>query len=376
MASFISRLMFLLNTIAIIFLLLSYTASYISPDGNFWWLQIIGLAYGSLLITNFCFIIFWLLMRKKKFLFSLFAILVGFSKIFGIVELRLSGSESGVNDTTNSKLQTPNIKVMSFNVRLFDLYNWFHNTETRKKIFEFLKQESPDVICFQEYYHTDPTRHGDFYANNDTLRSIIPAAYSHIEYNLTLREHEHFGIATFSKYPIINKQALHFKKRGGNIFIYSDVVVAEDTLRIVNAHLESIRFKEEDYRYIENISNDVEQEDVTGGIRILKRMRRAYGVRARQVDVLKDSINKSPYPVIVCGDFNDTPSSYTYHKIADGLVDSFRESGSGFGKTYAGLFPSFRIDYIFHDPRLKSFNYTTHNQKLSDHYAISCRMAR
>ena len=362
--------MFILNILVIIFLLLSYAASYISPDGNFWWLQIIGLAYGSILVVNFCFVAFWMLMRNKKFLFSLFAILLGFGKIFGIMQARFPQEQQ----TTNSKQQT--IRVMSFNVRLFDLYNWFHNSDTRKKIFDFIKKESPDVICFQEYYHSDPTHNNTEFSNNDTLRSIIPAAYSHIEYNLTLHDHDHWGIATFSKYPIINKQAVHFKKRGGNIFIYSDVVIAEDTLRIVNAHLESIHFKEEDYRYIENISTDVEQEDVTGGIRILQRMKRAYGHRARQVDILKDTINRSPYPVIVCGDFNDTPSSYTYHKIANGLMDSFRESGSGFGKTYAGLFPSFRIDYIFHDPRLKSFNYETHNQKLSDHYAISCLIGK
>src|SRR5207248_2872984 len=122
-------------------------------------------------------------------------------------------------------------------------------------------------------------------------------------------------------HAFLNKQAVHFRKRGGNIFIYSDIVKGKDTLRIVNAHLESIRFKEEDYKYVENISNDVEQENVTGGLKILQRMKLAYGKRARQVDELKDTISSSPYPVIVCGDFNDSPSSYTYHKIADGFID-------------------------------------------------------
>src|SRR5207248_5684833 len=112
------------------------------------------------------------------------------------------------------------LKIMSFNVRLFDLYNWFHNTETKQKIFNFLHHESPDIVCFQEYYHSDNKL--SHYTNNDVLPSVIPASYSHIEYNLTIHN-DHWGIATYSKYPIINRQAVHFKKKGGNIFIYSDI---------------------------------------------------------------------------------------------------------------------------------------------------------
>src|SRR5204862_7418375 len=106
------------------------------------------------------------------------------------------------------------------------------------------------------------------------------------------------------------------------------------------------------------------------------RLKRAFIKRSQQVRVLHRHILESPYPVILCGDFNDTPSSYTYATLCKGMEDSFRESGSGFGKTYIGAFPSFRIDYILHDGKLHSTGYLTHGEKLSDHFPISCWIGR
>jgi endonuclease/exonuclease/phosphatase family metal-dependent hydrolase len=82
-------------------------------------------------------------------------------------------------------------------------------------------------------------------------------------------------------------------------------------------------------------------------------------------------IEQSPYPVIICGDFNDTPSSYTYHQLSEGLIDAFKESGNGIGHTYGGALPSFRIDYILHDERFKSTRFNTIRSKFSDHYPIT-----
>lgn len=364
-SSFLYKLLFVLNMVSIFFLLLSYLASFISPDGNFWWLQLIALTYGLLLLVNLAFILYWIIRKRNAFWYSTIAILLGYSKIFGIVEPRISMNNEPVK---NAETEFP-IKVMSFNVRLFDLYNWFHNAETRGKIFGFLENESPDIVCFQEYYSSD-RKLSDF-NNNEVLPKVLGAEFSHIEYTVSLRDSDHFGIAIFSKYPIIKKEAVHFEKRGGNIFIYADVKIGGDTIRIFNTHLESIRFRNEDYKYLSNLRNDVEQDEMAGGIKILNRLKRAYGKRAKQVDKLKIEIDKSPYPVIVAGDFNDTPSSYTYHHICDNLKDAFRESGSGFGKTYAGLFPSFRIDYLLHSEDIYSSNYTTHHEKISDHYPVT-----
>ena len=361
--SLLKRLMLITNIIVIIFLFFSYAASFVNPQ-HFWWLALFGLGYGIMLSVNTLFVIFWLIMRSRYYLLSLIVILSGIGKVFNIYEVHFFSHEP-----VHVENSFP-VKVMSFNVRLFDLYNWMHNAESRKNIFKFLSKESPDIVSFQEYYTSDRTE-TDF-NNNDTLKRILPALYSNVEYTSTFRNLDHWGIATFSKFPIINKKAVHFATEGGNIFIYSDIVIGTDTIRVFNTHLESIRFKAQDYKFIENLGSDVEQDDMKGGLGILSRLKSAFIKRSKQVDMLHQYISESPYPVILCGDFNDTPSSYTYSTISKGLKDAFRESGSGFGKSYAGIFPSFRIDYILHSDKFISSGYRTIHENLSDHYPISC----
>lgn len=362
--TFIHRFFWILNILALAGLVLSYLAAYVSP-AKVWWLALFGLGYGTLLGINLCFVVFWMLRKSKLYRYSLIFSLIGIGKIFGMFQLSFSHQ---VEDT--GQREKGRLKVMSFNVRLFDLYNWFHSHDTRARIFSFLEKENPDIICFQEFFSSE--RGTPFFKNDDTLMKVL-SAYAHIEYTLTLHEGDHWGIATFSKYPIINKQAVHFQKRGGNIFIYTDINTGKDTVRVFNTHLESVRFRWEDYKFIQNLGNeDVEQDEVKGGLNILRRLKRAFVKRANQVQVLHDTMDASPYPLILCGDFNDTPPSYTYHILADDLKDAFRESGNGFGKTYSGPFPSFRIDYIFHDKRIRSYGYKTMREELSDHYPISC----
>jgi endonuclease/exonuclease/phosphatase family metal-dependent hydrolase len=364
-SSFFIRLLLLLNIISITFLLLSYLAGYIPPDGNFWWLQIFGLIYGVLVSINIFFIILWIVLRNKIFLFSLIAVLIGIGRIFSVVQPGFFLTEKPVIKNNNSQ-----IKVMSFNVRVFDLYNWSHKHELKDKILEFLKQETPDVVCFQEYFTSE--RYDYDYRMNDVLKMIIPAQYYYAEYTTTLHDDlDHWGIAAFSKYPIVNRQTVHFQP-GGNALIYIDILAGSDTLRIINTHLESIRFRNEDYKFIENFATEKKEDELNNSLSILRKMKHAYMKRAQQVNILKNEITKSRYPVIVCGDFNDPPGSYTYNSLSEGLTDSFRESGKGFGKTYAGSFPSFRIDYILHSKQLKSFSYKTYHENLSDHYPISC----
>ncbi|HNS11111.1 MAG TPA: endonuclease/exonuclease/phosphatase family protein [Bacteroidia bacterium] len=345
-------------------LIFSLLAAYISPS-TIWWLALFGLAFGPLFLCNIFFFFYWIIMRRKRAFVVLFLIVISFTRIPGMFRLNL-GSEI----KADSVMAENSFKVMSFNVRLFNLYNWFHNTETKNMIFDFLAKESPDVICFQEFYSSD--KKGSDLRNDIKLRELL-SAYSHIEYTLTLRNTDHWGIATYSKFPIIRKRSVHFQEQGGNIFIYTDIVKGNDTIRVFNTHLESVRFKWEDYKFIENLGNDeVQQDELDGGLKILRRLKRAYVKRADQVNVLHDTIQASPYPVLLCGDFNDTPSSFAYSILGKDLKDAFKESGRGFGTTYAGPFPSFRIDYIFHSEKLQTFNYKTHKEDLSDHYAISC----
>jgi endonuclease/exonuclease/phosphatase family metal-dependent hydrolase len=265
-------------------------------------------------------------------------------------------------DEANSKM----LKVMSYNVKVFDLYNWSNNKKTRSQIFGLIEDESPDIACFQEFVHRDKS---DF-ATTDSLKKRIKFPYANVEYTSHGRQEYHFGIAIFSKYPIINSQRLDFGYKGNNACIFSDIKVGADTFRIYNMHLQSIAFSKDDYKYAEDLQKSTETQDIEKSKNIIKRLKKAFITRARQAEIIHESIESSPYPVIVCGDFNDTPASYTYNTISKGLNDAFIQSGTGLGKSYAGAFPSFRIDYILFSDKFKSHEFRTIKEELSDHFPV------
>lgn len=359
--SFLNRIMWLVNYAAVIGLLISYLAPYVSP-ANFWFIAFFGLGYPLLVVINVLFVFYWLIQLRPRFLVSLAAVLGGWIFLQTFVQVNLDATPPG-----KSK---PRFKLMSYNVRLFDLYNWTHNKETRNKIFDLIKEEAPDIICMQEFYHS--TKKGDF-QNVDTLLKLQEARYHHVEYTLTMRGHQNWGIATFSAYPIVNKGTISFGKKANNICIYSDIKIDKDTVRIYNVHMQSIHFRPDDYKFIEQVMIDsVETDEIEGSKNILRRIKSAYEKRAQQAEQIARHISESPYPVIICGDFNDTPSSYVYHTISAGLEDAFMESGNGFGRTYGGKFPSFRIDYIMNDPKFRTYEFRTIKEELSDHFPVVC----
>lgn len=252
---------------------------------------------------------------------------------------------------------------------LFDLYNWSKNKQSRNIILNMLTEENPDILCLQEFYTSE--QQGDF-NNIDTVRDLLSAKNYHAEYTVTLREHDHWGIATFTKYPIIKKGKIQFNTKSNNICIYSDVIIHKDTVRIYNMHLQSISFTRADYKFIDQLQNDSvdTKDEVEKSKNIIRRLKRAFVKRAQQAEIIATHIETCPYKVVLCGDFNDTPASYVYNTIRGGLDDAFIESGSGFEQTYAGKFPRFRIDYILHSKDFRSKNYHHLSETLTDHYPI------
>jgi endonuclease/exonuclease/phosphatase family metal-dependent hydrolase len=140
-------------------------------------------------------------------------------------------------------------------------------------------------------------------------------------------------------------------------------------------HIASIRFSYDDYDFIENADYRQNENELKKGFStIYHRLSNAFVKRSVQSKIVLSHIEKSPYPVIVCGDFNDSPISYCYQSFSDQLIDSFKEAGNGIGSSYAGTMPSYRIDYVFHSEEFKAIRYNTLKEKLSDHYPVTVEL--
>jgi hypothetical protein len=155
------------------------------------------------------------------------------------------------------------------------------------------------------------------------------------------------------------------------VYKRQDIRYGEDTLRVLNVHLVSYYFAQDDYYFFERLVSEQDTRDFKkASISVLSKLKKGFIIRARQAHILRKHIEASPYPVIICGDFNDTPASYAYHTLARGMQDAFMQAGRGMGRTYKGTFPSFRIDYILHSPALTTHRIRTLGSGGSDHKAV------
>jgi endonuclease/exonuclease/phosphatase family metal-dependent hydrolase len=357
--SVFNRIVLWIHYFVILSLLLSIFAKYISPI-LFWLPAFFGLAFPFLFLINFIFILYWIVQFKPAFIFGLIALCVGIPTAYRYLQFSITDTES----------ETKQLKITTYNSMLFDLYNWSKNRETRAKILNDLTEINPDILCLQEFYTSEEP--GD-YNNIDTIKHILKSEYYHSEYTITLRKYDHWGIATFSKYPIIKKGKIIFNTKSNNICIYSDIVVNRDTIRVYNVHLQSVSFSKKDNKFLEDVISEKKdaEDEVENSKSILRRLKRAFLKRSMQVDMILLHMKSCKYKVVLCGDFNETAASYSYQELSANLNDAFIEKGFGFGRTYAGKWPKFRIDYILHDRRLHCNRYRSSDETFTDHYPIT-----
>ena len=362
-----SSLFKLLTFICLVGLLLAYLSPFVHPN-TFKLLPFFGLAYPIILLFTLLFLVIWIVVRSRMSILILFVLLIGGKLHFRMIAL---GSDPGDQPELSEQLH-----VLSYNVRLFDLYTSTNENRTvnRDRIFSYLKEVDPDILCFQEFYHQDkPTK----FVTRDSIIQLLQIRDYHERYAHKLRGRQNFGVAILSKYPIISKGDVIFETQSENDFnycIFSDIVKNKDTFRIYNVHLQSIRLQNDEYALFEQ---GEEQKADKSTVRLLvDKLLIAYPKRAQQARRVMEHIVTSPYPTIVCGDFNDTPMSYTYHQFNKKLIDSYRNTSIGIGATYAGRVPAGRIDYIFHSKDLESAGFTIQKETFSDHRAINTRIYR
>jgi endonuclease/exonuclease/phosphatase (EEP) superfamily protein YafD len=336
----------IITIISAILLLASYTVSVFSPE-RFWIPVLLGLAYPYLLWSNAGILLFWLIVKWKYAAIPLITIAIG---------IGIHGNYIQLKPVVN-KVDDESFKVLSFNVHHF--YSYLENSDSDENAIEFIAAQFADIICLQE---TKLQRTGEL--NPIKLKKRFPG----INHCQLAHQSEWDGPVTFSKYPIINMGEIRFED-SGNMVMFTDIFIGTDTIRVYNCHLQSFGIKPDEYSVIDTLGFEVrkiEEMKLIGS-----KMRNAYIKRARQVDELSEHIEKCKYPVIVCGDFNDTPLSYTYKVVGNGLIDAFVESGSGISNTYRGKLPPYRIDYIFYSDYFEGYNYQRYKVEYSDHLPIS-----
>lgn len=334
-------------------LIFSYLSVHIDPD-IFALPALFGLAYPYLLLVNILFAVIWTASLKLEAFISVMVIAAGFTHFSNYIKIKKpSGDKTGT------------FQVQSYNLRLFNYFEGKKTSISETRILELLKNRQADIICIQELYIE-----GDPAQKEKAIKSALGGKYnSHFKIIGTGRN-RYYGIATLSKFPITYKGDIVHEK-SSSLSIYSDILIGEDTIRIFNNHLQSFRLHRMERTLLsEIIETSDDKETLEEIISISSSLKKGFLKRASQAKAVKAEIDKSPYPVIVAGDFNDTPVSYSYRKIRKGLDDAFVRSGYGAGFTYKGNYPPNRIDYILYDDFLECRQFEITKVRHSDHYPI------
>ncbi|MVN21663.1 endonuclease/exonuclease/phosphatase family protein [Mucilaginibacter arboris] len=354
---FLDKVVLFFTVLASISILLSLLASLIDPR-TFWQLAFFGLAYPPLLIANIILVLYWFIRFSKLIFIPLISILLGWSILVKSFNINTASSDG-------LKASPDYLRLMTYNVHGFMGVGENNTKPTRTEILQLINDEQPDVICIPEFF----TRKKGKFAMIDSLEKVLHTSYFDT-FAVDNINFEGSGVAAFSKYPIVNKGFIQLSdKNSTNQCIFIDVKKANQIIRVYAVHLQSINFQPQDYQIIDSVAK-AKESSMNSYKRIMSKLKKAFLKRSEQVYLVKDHANKSPYPFVIAGDFNDTPASFAVNKMSAGLINAFQEKGNGFGATYNGDFPNYQIDYILAAPKFKVINYKVFKKKLSDHYAI------
>ena len=363
---FTKQFIIICNLIVSVCMLLLYALPHLSPATS-WIVNLFALLFPFLLILQLAFLVFWLMVKRKLALIPVLTLLLSWNLI---------GSVFGfhpIAKTSQSTAET--FRVVTWNAHLFNFF------EQGGKLDPYMLQEAKsfkaDVLALQEFvFSLDSSSSFTLEKVKKKLGYRYAVAANDRAFGVHTNSRQRneryypFCVAIFSNYPIIRWEKVQSIKEYNHTFLWADVLVKADTIRIFNIHLQSMHFAKKDYAFIENIDQQNIDDMQTEGRNIIRKMKIANLLRSGQARDIKDEIEKSPHPVIVCGDMNDVPNSNAYQIISNDLNDAFTEKGWGIGRTFKFLSPTLRIDYVLHSKSLKVDRVQVLHSPRSDHSPV------
>ncbi|HEY0046438.1 MAG TPA: endonuclease/exonuclease/phosphatase family protein [Flavobacterium sp.] len=341
--SWFNKTMFFFNIVLAVLTFIAYVLPFLAPK-VFPILSVLTFILPLFLILNSLFFIYWAIQLKKQVFLSGVLLLIGITFINKFYKF------SSVNLPEHEK----DFTVMSYNARLFNLFKWLPNENVPREIQTFINDQNPDILCIQEY---------------SSAANIDLKAYPH-KFILMRGDKIKTGHGIFSKFKIIDEGNLEFPDSDNNV-VYADIKKGLDTIRVYSMHLQSIKITPD----VDGISQDINGLDQRRSTQIFRRMSIAFREQQLQAEIIMKHKEKSPYPIIICGDMNNSAFSYVYRSIRGKLNDTFEEGGNGFGQTYHFKYYPARIDYIFADKQMRVKEFRNFPEFVnSDHYPIMTRL--
>lgn len=337
--SWFNKFVFALNILLAILTFAGYALPFLAPK-MFPLLSVLTLFLPFLLIMNMLFFIYWVIQFKRQILLSGIVLLLGITFINKFY--KFTAPEYIPADT--------DLRVMSYNVRLFNKFKWSDKKTVAVEISDFVKEQNPSILCIQEF-----SKVADF-------------DYSDYPYQFILKQGNKIktGQAIFSKYPIINTGNIAFPASNNNA-VFADIVRGKDTIRVYNMHLQSISITPD----VNEINEDINEINQKKSEAMFRRISKAFRAQQLQAEIVMNHRNGCKYPVIICGDMNNSAFSFVYRNIKGDLNDCFVEAGQGFGKTYDFNYYPARIDYIFADSKFLVKQFKSFEEIVdSDHFPI------
>ncbi len=339
--------LFVLITIAFaVAAIAGFATGRMNPEGKEW-ISFPGLVLLPVLAVNLCLFLMWCVFRSHWCWVPLVALLLNWEFLISMFQIRVFPKEIPIGKEA--------VKVITYNVNNF-------NTDGKKQlpnIADWLRKEDPDIVCLQECPVESALR-------MDSLAKTL----SFLPYYCSTRSAtKAAGNAIFSKYPILRFESILYPE-SSNKSLFAVMDIQGDSVRVFNNHFQTTSVNAVKPRLYQAHAEGKQLEETEAAFHMAFQMKKNFVKRATQADYIRQMLDAGEGPVILCGDFNDTPASYTYRTVKGDLTDGFRDCGFGFGYTFRQLKRIFRIDYIIYSPDFKGVTYDSPNLDYSDHKPV------